>query len=247
MLVNPPVEIRDGFIVGIFNYCDSWCASCAFTSRCRVFAGIAELEAASDPTLKPVIEARSRPEDVSPEPPAWMQELLQQAEQAAAESSGGGAPARRREILPEHGELCEHARAYLDCVFAWLRRHDAFAAVTDPEDPRAVVSWFYSMIYVKVRRALHGLAEGDPGGRDWTADYHGSAKVALLAVERSQAAWLQIIERGLVPWTDAEPFLRQLLWLRDEIERIFPNARAFVRPGFDEPEAVARLLVSEGV
>ena len=245
MLVNRPVEIQDGFIVGIFNYCDSWCAACAFTSRCRVFADIAALEAASDPTLKPVVEAPPRPEDVPPGPPAWMKELLQEVEKAAAESSGSGAPARRREILPEHEELCEHARAYVDWMFAWLRTHDTFAAVTDPEDPRAVVSWFYSMIYVKVRRALHGLAEDDPDERDGPADHDGSAKVALLAVERSQAAWLQIIERGLAPWTEAEPFVRQLLWLRDEIERIFPNARAFIRPGFDEPDEVAKLLVSD--
>jgi hypothetical protein len=176
-----------------------------------------------------------------------MRELLQEAEKAAAESGGIGAPARRREILPEHGELCERALAYFDRVFAWLRTHDAFAAATDPEDPRAVVSWFYSMIYVKVRRALHGLADDDPGERDRPADHDGSAKVALLAVERSQAAWLQIIERGLAPCTEADPFVRQLLWLRHEIERIFPNARAFVRPGFDEPEEVAKLLAAEGV
>src|SRR6185503_16937586 len=25
------VEVRDGFIVGIFNYCDRWCETCAFT------------------------------------------------------------------------------------------------------------------------------------------------------------------------------------------------------------------------
>lgn len=47
-----PVEIRDGFIVGIYNYCDAWCARCAFTSHCRVFADLRETEAAraSPPT-----------------------------------------------------------------------------------------------------------------------------------------------------------------------------------------------------
>jgi hypothetical protein len=98
------------------------------------------------------------------------------------------------------------------------------------------------MIYVKVRRALRGLADRSFEERDWPADHDGSAKVALLAVERSQAAWLQIIEQGMATWQEAEPFIRQLLWLRDEIERVFPNARAFVRPGFDEPDERAKLF-----
>jgi LmbE family N-acetylglucosaminyl deacetylase len=110
-------------------------------------------------------------------------------------------------------------------VFAWLRSHESFAAVSDPADPRAVVRWYYTMIYVKIRRALRGLADDSFAGRDWPADHDGSAKVALLAVERSQAAWLQIIEQGMAAWKEAEPFIRQLLWLRDEIERVFPNPR----------------------
>ena len=198
------MDIQDGFIVSIFNYCDSWCDACAFTSRCRLFAASAEFEAGPLP----------------PPPP--------------------------RTIPLDHEALCEHARTYLDWVFAWRRAHEAFATVTDPGDPRAVVSWFCSLIYVKVRRALRGLAEDDPAERDWPADHDGSAKVALLGVERSQEAWLQIVERGHATWNEAEPFIRQLLWIRDEIERIFPNARTFVRPGFDEPDEVSKLLARSG-
>jgi hypothetical protein len=249
LLDERPMEIRDGFIVGIFNYCDSWCAACAFTSRCRVFADMAEEESAADPNLKAIVEAPLLPQDIPPPPPEWMQGLLQEMNRAACEAATDTRPdpPPRREILPEHEGLREHAEAYLDWVYTWLRTHDAFAAVSEPDDPRAVVKWFYSMIYVKVRRALHGLAEDHPAGRDWPADHDGSAKVALLAVERSQAAWLQIIERGHATWKEAEPFIRQLLWLRDEIERVFPNARAFVRPGFDEPDEVAKLIASERV
>lgn len=239
------MEIQDGFIVGIFNYCDRWCATCAFTSRCRVFADSAEFEAGLDPTLKPVVDAPPLPQDAPPEPPAWMQELLEEAEKAVLRARTEDRPKRPPPKIPvDHEALCEHARAYFDWVYAWLRTHDAFAEVSDPGDPCAVVSWFYSMIYVKVRRAVCGLAEDGPAGRDWPADHDGSAKVALLAVERSQAAWLQIIERGLAKWDEVEPFIRQLLWLRDEIERVFPNARAFVRPGFDEPDEVAKLIAS---
>ena len=243
------MDIQDGFIVSIFNYCDSWCAACAFTSRCRLFADSAEFEASLDPTLKPVVDAPPLPQDVPPEPPAWMQELLEAAEPAVREASSNEDQALppRRPIPLEHEALCERAKAYVDSVFAWRRTRETFATATNPDDPRAVVSWFHSLIYVKVRRALRGLASDNPGQRDWPADHDGSAKVALLGVERSLEAWLQIIERGFATWTEAEPFIRQLLRLREEIEHIFPNARTFVRPGFDEPDEVAKLLASERV
>lgn len=38
------MEVQDGFIVGIFNYCDRWCERCALTGRCRLFADQAEIE-----------------------------------------------------------------------------------------------------------------------------------------------------------------------------------------------------------
>ena len=32
------METRDGFILGIFNYCDRWCERCTLSGRCSVFA-----------------------------------------------------------------------------------------------------------------------------------------------------------------------------------------------------------------
>ena len=136
------MEIRNGYIVGIFNYCDRWCDACAFTSRCRLFADGAEIEAS-------------------------------------------------------------------------------------------------------LERALHGLAEDQPEDRDWPADYDGSAKVALLGIDRSHAAWLELIERRVVTDAEAAPFIADLVWLGEALERVFPAARAFVRPALDEPEEVSKLLARE--
>ena len=32
------METQDGFIIGVYNYCDRWCERCSLASRCRVFA-----------------------------------------------------------------------------------------------------------------------------------------------------------------------------------------------------------------
>jgi len=46
--------------------------------------------------------------------------------------------------------------------------------------------------------------------------------------------------------SEIEPLITDLIWLSDELERVFPGARAFVRAGFDEPDEVAKLLAAEG-
>ena len=73
----------------------------------------------------------------------------------------------------------------------------------------------------------------------------GSAKVALLGIERSHEAWLALVEQGAISPSEADPFIADLVWLGEVLERISARAHAFVRPAFDEPEAVARLLASD--
>jgi len=236
------MEVRDGFIVGIFNYCDSWCAACPFTSRCRLFADKAEMESRLDPNFKPIVDAPPLPEDVTPMP-GWMQALLNEANADALVSQSHPEEVRH-EVPSSLQDLLQRAEDYADWVLAWSRTHHDFENFSDPADPRAVVGWFYLMISAKIARAVRGFAEDDLE-RDWPSDHDGSAKVALLAIERSHRAWLDMISGGIASMEDAEPFTRQLVSLRSQIESVFPKARAFVRPAFDEPEAVARLLASE--
>jgi hypothetical protein len=236
------MDVEDGFILGIYNYCDRWCETCAFTSRCRVFADCAEMQAQHDPNMKAIAEAPPLPQDIPPPPPRWMQELIDEMNKVAAEPLSDEEYKKRcPEISEEHKLVEARAHAYADRVHAWLESHDSVSEL-DPGDPRAVISWFQYSIAAKTHRALRGLAYADHDP-DWPADHDGSAKVALLGIERSHAAWLDLVYRGLATPPEIEPVVADLIWLCDELERIFPKARAFVRPGFDEPDEVARLNV----
>jgi hypothetical protein len=210
------MELQDGFIVGIFNYCDSWCDTCPFTSHCRVFADIAEM---TPPLLS----------DDPPSPhPVWRQELMPELRFAS-----------------EHIAIDGRAETYGRRARGWLRDNGPRRRA-EPGDPRSVISWFHLLIHVKAMRALRGLAEADPADKSWPADHDGSAKVALIGIDRSQTAWLDLVDEGLATPDEAVPFIEDLSWLRDALERTFPNARAFVRPGFDEPDAVANLRTNSG-
>jgi hypothetical protein len=238
------MEVRDGFIIGVFNYCDRWCATCRFTSRCGLFADVAEIEAAQDSNMRPVVDAPPHSSQVEPPPPAWLQELIDEMNEAARDSATLPSTEDLAGTSPRgHRAIEARARGYAHRTYQWLQAHDAYG-VNDPTDPRAVIGWFHISISSKIFRALSGLADGlhEVG---IPADHDGSAKVALLAIERSHAAWLQMVESGLASTPTVEAFISDLVWLTDALDRVFPRARAFVRPGFDEPDEVAKLLASE--
>jgi hypothetical protein len=152
-------------------------------------------------------------------------------------------PALEPSLPLEYLAIEHRAREYGLRAYAWLRERDLDS--DDPTDPQAVIAWFHMLIAIKTHRALHGLAEDRPEDRDWPADYDGSAKVALLGIDRSHAAWLELIERHAARESEATPFLLDLVWLGEALERVFPNARTFVRPALDEPDEVSKLLARE--
>ena len=65
------------------------------------------------------------------------------------------------------------------------------------------------------------------------SDSNGTAKIALVAVDHSLQAWVQLLD--LMPDEDRIIPLLSILSQIDKMARQeFPNATQFVRPGFDE-------------
>jgi hypothetical protein len=237
------MEIRDGFIVGVFNYCDRWCETCALTSYCRVFADLARADAAMDVNMAPVISATPVPSDRPGIPMKWLEDVLEEMETLGGGLLTGEPDTCELEMAAAHEEIYERAKAY--CL--WV--HDAVGTLPrgDPDDasnPVAVISWFCSLNASKIHRALSGLTEFD-GDREFPPDHEGAAKVALLGIDRSYAAWQQLVGERQISAAQARPCLEELAWMRERLEAAIPDARAFVRPGFDEPEAVATLLATD--
>lgn len=105
------------------------------------------------------------------------------------------------------------------------------------QDARDVIYWYQYQIAVKTMRALSSrddeLADRY-GFEPEQRDSDGSAKVALIGIDRSISAWrimqLCVPERAEL----VVPLILQLEKLRARTEKKFPNARNFIRPGFDE-------------
>ncbi len=97
-----------------------------------------------------------------------------------------------------------------------------------------VIRWYQAFIYVKLSRAFMSLVEEEEDRSLAAArDSSGSAKVALIAIERSIAAWVAM--REMFP-SETDSILEILVHLdrmRRSVKRKFPKAKSFKRPGFD--------------
>lgn len=136
--------------------------------------------------------------------------------------------------------IMKRAWAMMMVAHRWFGlRSDTVRAAADPvlREALDIAQWDSTFVEAKLNRALHGRdshdhdddVDDDPVQNDW----NGSAQVALISLERSEAAW-QVIAQATGDVAAAD-LAGQVAELRREVEQAFPNARSFIRPGFDEP------------
>jgi hypothetical protein len=132
------------------------------------------------------------------------------------------------------------ARRHMRLTHTWLTEHsDRVSAAADAivAEAREIIEYDCFFIGAKLRRALDGRDRSrhgeDPDENPVQNDWNGSAKVALISLERSEAAWHVIVQAMRDPL--AEKLLRVVRDLRRAVDEEFPNTASFVRPGFDEP------------
>ncbi|MFO7971255.1 MAG: hypothetical protein R6U40_05840 [Desulfobacterales bacterium] len=102
-------------------------------------------------------------------------------------------------------------------------------------DSIEVIRWYQHQIYVKLKRALHSAQDEEfEIMHDFPKDSDGSTKVALIGMDRSISAWGKILKYFSDQKKNIIGIITHLDRLRKRTENEFPDARAFVRPGFDE-------------
>ncbi|MDH4065569.1 MAG: hypothetical protein OEW19_14310 [Acidobacteriota bacterium] len=231
------METRDGFIIGIHTYCDRWCERCPLSRRCHLFVEeqLARESAAREP---PSTGPRARSRGALPADPA--------ADDCAKHEDEAGSASRRvRAPSALRGEAAALDRRARALGRSLLDRRIPPDAGTEPKvaDALRMVGHFGAFLGPKIHRALVGRAQVDE--HEAQSDANGCAKAALLALDELEAAWLSLATAGLNGVAEPESIFGEVRRVRGELERLFPRARAFVRPGLDEPVAVAMLEWSE--
>lgn len=126
----------------------------------------------------------------------------------------------------------------LDAVFGLLDEQDwkeESKQEKETEEALDIVNWYLDIVQPKLKQALYNrLKKGKSAlGKDAEMMYNGSAKVALIGILRSIEAWY-LLEKYCTPVANDIFHIRVVLeQLEREIDRQFPDARTFLRPGFD--------------
>lgn len=240
------------FIEGIHNYCDRWCERCAFTEHCFHFA---QLRAMED-------EAGFDPTDPDQENKHLLH-TLQSSFELTAELIERGAAKHgidlSREVPADDDDedefdgarrhpLMQLAEDYACGVDAWLERverqleerirraqqsDDIRAEQLQPEDvldALEIIRWDQFRIAPTMAGVFSTLRL-----REHLAEHHnGKIKSVLIGIDRSLLAWGKVEMFWPAQAKEFMQFVGNLDELRAWLEALFPEARDFIRPGFDE-------------
>jgi hypothetical protein len=214
------------FIPFVYDYCDMWCERCPLTARCLLFA-VEPLK----PTGTSAADER-----------VGLQIALALGSAVVEASSLEQQPVARLDLAlcdvstAPRGPAIGHPLEFLGRQYGL--RVDAFLAslaplLDDRGEPDAtlqLIARYHWLIPAKIYRALvsHYQVADVP---ELMADALGSAKIALIAIDRSLSEWRSLAARD----GDAriEGLVELLQALRTAVEIRFPDAPAFRRPGLD--------------
>ena len=227
-----------GFIPGIYNYCDRWCEKCEQQLRCMSFVMGKKIEEKGGfnfereghredesiwARLKEVFESTYEVLHELAEERGLDVEDIYASENIDREFWGEDYEGTPREQVYQKLEssdllrICSIYEYWADKCLEQL-----YEIINDKEknelleEALEVVGWYPDLIQAKIRR-----------------DYNGSAKVALIGVERSIENWKIIQPLCPAYQKEISHLLVVLEQLRSDADEYFPKARTFVRPGFD--------------
>lgn len=247
-------------IAGIYNYCDSWCERCPLTARCRSFQ-LQQQTTLANPAADPnaslvqqLTEAlnmtRQYIETLQKNTPLFQADTLSSADQLTLEET----VLSRRHKTGEH-PAAALATAYLKQTGAWLSdekillkcagrqqlsevnlgirtEDEAMVQLNALKDAYEQIRWYRTLIPVKTKAALRVIDEATDD--EFILDYYnGKAKLVLVSIDRSLAAWQTVMAYYPEKIDDMLDLLSLLSQVNRHIEAIFPTARAFQRPGLD--------------
>jgi hypothetical protein len=246
------------FISGIYNYCDRWCERCPFTSRCMTYA-LSEDEIDNPQTQD--ITNKAFWDKLHEIFQVTFEMLKETADEMGIDLNAIDHEEIDRQTEHVHKTAKEQpysqaAMKYIKMADKWFNSNknlleekaqelqtlvEAQIPGTKPDhdalkiqDCLEIVRWYQHQIYVKLCRAASGMIRGELEDNEYfPEDANGSAKVAIIGIERSMAAWAGLLNQFPQQERTILDLLVKLKRLLQNVDKAFPDARAFVRPGFD--------------
>jgi hypothetical protein len=247
------------YISGIHNYCDRWCERCQFTSRClnctlveEQFGDLQEIDKFNEAFWQKFSE--------------MLQNIFAMVKEMAKEegididSIDTEKIYNNEETIKENflTDIISHiSKKYAKSVDDWLNSNEYSFYEKEDElnrirlissqnnpvkeavnitDAIEIIRWYQYQVHVKLVRACESASEEAIDYDDFPKDSDGSAKVALIGIDRSIAAWKILLTYLPAHKTEIIYLIELLENIKNRVENRFPCARDFLRPGFDEIE-----------
>ncbi len=241
--------VEPDLIPGIYNYCDRWCERCTYTSRCLQFQVESE-EIQSGDALRDFDALNVRFwQDMGEALIQAMRLIKEMAEQEGIDSEDlhketvFSEPLKSIQLTAREHPCANAALVYSGMVNEWFAAVDEFSEAEESlltnhplflDEHLQVIRHYQYFIYPKIVRAIEGrMSDPAAAKHEPQSDAHGTAKITLIAIDRSLAAWSVLYAEYPAHEDKTLSILIHLDRLRRSLEVVFPAARAFVRPGFD--------------
>jgi hypothetical protein len=253
------------FIAGIHHYCDRWCERCLFSHRCFKFAYTERLlgnvtagakrrtstQTVFDALTRVLSEARHDLDLAARKAGGDDQKLIANvAVEKRIQRRALRAGARETKAAHTYARMVDEwfnnelqlPLRYIRSLESRVRAGSISVTAAKGDlvrlnDSVEVIRWHQHLIYVKLCRAFSSQVEEESTRERMPKDSDGSAKVALLSIDQSIAAWSQLCEMFPVKSDSVLEILVHLDRLRRGVVGKFPRARRFARPGFDAKRA----------
>jgi len=217
--VEERMEVQAGFIRDISSFCDRWCARCALTTRCELFV--------KNDSDRASTTADSR---------LSLLEQVEMMRDATQKRSAQALPSETASKLPadlEPSSMAPSPEVIRNSAALHRKRQRAgLSANASVRMAVETIDHFTLFVPVRMLLCLGTVSRDGPGPQQ--SDANGWGKAALLGLERMRAAWRLLVDTHHYSESDVAPFLSEISRMQRNLERVVPNARAFIRPGFDE-------------
>ena len=237
------------FIPGIYNYCDRWCERCTMTSRCLTFNHEQAMkEDATDPETNDLSNEKFW-ESLHLSFQVTFELLEEDAKRFGIDLNNlSDVEIKKSEIKPVE----KLAKKYSSKILRWLQANNELLTakaeqlllINNNDEPAfkfadawEVVQWYSVFISAKVHRAHFDLEERLQEEKDeynFYSDNLGSAKIALIAIDRTISALSAMYSTMPEKEDDYLKFLALLSQIKKQMLETFPSAMDFKRPGFDD-------------
>ncbi len=246
------------YIPGIYNYCDRWCERCPFTSRCLNCTLVKEQFGDLEKTDELNEAFWEKFSEMLHSTLTMIKEMAK--EQGLDLDSIDMEKESNNENNKEENSLAylisHTSKNYAKSVDQWfnsneylffekeeeMNRIHIISSQSNPiqeakeiSDAIEIIGWYQWQIHVKLERAVQSVSTEESLDFDeFPKDSDGSAKVALIGIDRSMSAWKVLLTDFPGQTKQILNFIKMLEHIKNGVETQFPDARDFIRPGFDD-------------